>query len=453
MNNNQAQQQIPPQAGQRVEQMGVTVQHRSGEMAANAMAAKQKALIEARYVIAYNRPRSILQARSDILAACQRPGFAESARYAKPIGGTTIEGFSIRFAEEAIKAMKNIAVESTTIYEDEEKRTVQITVTDLESNVVYGKEITVAKTVERKNLKQGQQAISERTNSYGQKVFLVEATEDDIANKVASAESKIIRNCGLRLVPSDILEEAEGAIDQTLRKGGGDPQEATKKIVDSFASLNIGAKDLEAYLKHGLNTISPKELTALRAIFTTIKEGSAAWADYLGEGAADPTNKKPDVAGKKPAVAATTVQQQAAAGDAKATAAETKPAAETTTAKSPAKKTEPAASVKAPEPAKPLTVLPPEESEDGDTGPVSETAVAAAPAAETPAATSPAQFAVTEQLAARLVEMGVSPGNFEKWVISGRYADAFKANPIEASAKLIADERALKKLKTIYGTE
>ena len=265
---------------------------RSGEMATVAMAAKAKAQIEARYVIAYNRPRSLLQARSDILAACNRPGFAESARYKKPVGNTTIDGFSIRFAEEAIKAMKNISVETTTIYEDESKRTVQINVTDLENNVTYGKEVTVSKTVERKRLKEGQTPISKRLNSYNEIVYLVEATEDDIANKIASAESKVIRNCGLRLIPSDILEEAEDTIDKTLSGGGADIQSGIKKITDAFASLNINVSELEKYLKHPLGTVSPKELKDLRAIYSAIKDGEASWSDYTQE---QPKQSKPDL--------------------------------------------------------------------------------------------------------------------------------------------------------------
>lgn len=409
--------------GQKTEQLGLTVTQRSGEMAANAMAAKQKALIEARYVIAYNRPRSILQARSDILAACSRPGFAESARYAKPIGSTTIEGFSIRFAEEAIKAMKNIAVESTTIYEDEEKRTVQITVTDLESNVVYGKEVTVAKTVERKQLKDGQVPISKRLNSQNQTVYLVAATEDDIANKVASAESKIIRNCGLRLVPSDILEEAEAAIAETLEKGGGDKNEATKKIVDAFSTLNIGPTELEKYLKHGLATISPKELKDLRAVFTTIKEGSAAWADYLTEEAG---KTKPNLGPKTdtPKEEKNITPQPKKAEDApKATKAKVEKAQPTPTR----------------EPLQPDEEdLKTAKDEDGDLGPQTQAAGR--------------KFPVTPELDAKLKEMGVSDENFDKWVSNSR-EEAWNADPTGSAAKLLSDERALKKLRTIYGKE
>lgn len=276
--------------------LGLAQVKHSGELATAAMAAKAKALVEARYIMAYNRPRNILQARSDILAACQRPAFAEGARYKKPVGGSTIDGFSIRFAEEAIKSMKNIAVESTTIYEDSEKRTVQINVTDLEANVTYGKEVTIAKTVERRALKEGQVPISQRVNSQGKVTYLVEATEDDISNKVGAAESKIIRNCGLRLVPSDILEEAEQAIEKTLESGGKDVGAGIKKITDAFASLNIAVAELEKYLKHAIATISPKELNDLRAIYAAIKDGEASWSDYVGEQGA---KSKPDLSAKK----------------------------------------------------------------------------------------------------------------------------------------------------------
>lgn len=268
-------------------------------MATAAMAAKAKATVEARYVIAL-QPQNRRQfdvVRQSILSACKRSEFAESARYKKPVGGGTIEGFSIRFAEEAIKAMKNISVESTTIYEDDSIRTVQINVTDLENNICYGKEISVAKTVERKSLKTGQVPISKRENSNGQITYLVEATEDEIANKIASAESKIIRNCGLRLVPSDILEEAEQEILRTLETGGADPKAAIKKLSDAFAMFNVSVSELAKYLGHPLETTSPKEIADLRAIYTTIKDGTSSWADYQSEPSEKAT--KPAIAKKK----------------------------------------------------------------------------------------------------------------------------------------------------------
>lgn len=254
----------------------------SGEMAIAAMAAGAKAMVEAKFVIALKNPRSIAQSRNNILEACKRRGFAEAARYAKPVGGgKTIDGFSIRFAETAIQAMKNIDIQEVVTFEDDDRRTVKITVTDLEANISYGKDVTVTKTVERRQLKAGQKARSERTNSYGEKTFLVDATEDEVAIKIAAQASKIIRNCGLRLVPADILEEAEQAILETIQNGGEDPKAATKKVCDAFSTINITPADIEKYLRHPIATISPKELVDLRAIYRAIKDGEANWSDYL----------------------------------------------------------------------------------------------------------------------------------------------------------------------------
>lgn len=267
---------------------------RKGEMAIAAMAAKSKAEVEARYVIALQRPRNVLEARNTILDSCKRPAFASGAIYRKPVGsGKTVDGFSIRFAEEAVKGMKNISVDTMAIYEDDDRLTIRISVTDLEANVTYADEVRISKTVERRALKEGQIAISERMNSTGQKVYLVAATDDDLLNKINSAKSKAIRNSGLRLIPQDILEEAWTQIVTTNEKGGGDPKAETKKVCDAFASLNISPSELERYLRHSLETVSPKELNDLRAIYTAIRDEETTWSAVMET--AEP--KKPAASG------------------------------------------------------------------------------------------------------------------------------------------------------------
>lgn len=258
------------------------VERSGGEIAVSAMAAKAKAEVEARYVIALQRPRNIMDARKTILDSCQRPQFAAGARYKKPVGaGRSVTGFSIRFAEEAIKAMKNILTDSMIIWEDEQKRCVRVTVTDLESNTTYSDDVVINKTVERRALKEGQSAISERMNSTGEKVFLVAATEDDLANKINAAKSKIIRNNGLRLVPQDILEEALAMISETIAKGGSDVKAETKKVCDAFGNIGVRPSDLERYLKHSIDSVSPSELEDLRGIYSAIRDGDTTWGEVL----------------------------------------------------------------------------------------------------------------------------------------------------------------------------
>lgn len=274
--------------------LGIATINRNGEMAVSAMAAKSKALVEAKFVIAMHRPRNLMEARAKILDACRRPHFARAALYAKPVGGQKMIGLSIRFAETAIQCMTNIDVSTSTIYEDDENRTINIAVTDLESNLSYGKDVTISKTVERKQLKPGQHAISQRVNTYGEPVYVVAATDDEIQNKISAQESKVIRNCGLRLIPQDIIEEATEIVHETREKGAKaeDPAAAKKKIADAFQSLNISPVELEKYLGHTLDTVSPSELEDLRDIFTTIKDGEASWSSYLNKPSTE-DNKRP----------------------------------------------------------------------------------------------------------------------------------------------------------------
>lgn len=268
---------------------------RTGEMAVAAMAAKAKAEVEARYVIALNNPRKIMQARSTILDSCKRFEFAKGARWKKPVGGKELSGFSIRFAEEAIKAMTNILVDSMIVWEDDEKRNLRITVTDLETNTTYQDDVVILKVVERKELKQGQESLGQRMNSYGKQVFLVNATEEEMLNKTNAAKSKVIRNSGLRLIPQDILSDAQAQIFATMSdpKNSGDPKQQTKDICDAFAAIGVSPAELERYLKHSLDSVSPGELLDLRSVYTAISDNESSWAEVCPPEAKRPTETAP----------------------------------------------------------------------------------------------------------------------------------------------------------------
>jgi hypothetical protein len=248
------------------------------ETASVAVAAQARAAVEARFVMAIRRPRDWDQVRVSLLKECSRPGFAATARYHKPIG-KGVEGPSIRFAEAALRCMTNVLPEVQALYDDATKRIVRVSVTDLEANVCYATDVVLEKTVERSSLKDGQQALGSRINSYGQKVYLVGATEDEISNKVAALISKSIRQNGLRLLPGDILEECMDRVVEVLeKKDAADPDAARKKLADGFAQLGVSPSGLKDYLGHELGACSPAELTELRALWTAIRDGETTWS-------------------------------------------------------------------------------------------------------------------------------------------------------------------------------
>ena len=251
--------------------------------AAVAAAESVKARIQAQYLVALSHPRSYDQSRFRIMEACRRPSFADKVEYKKPVGKTTITGPSIRFAELALREWGNIDYSNTVVYDDEMNRRISVVITDLETNTTFSSSIQITKTVERKDNK-GRDVISERINSYGEKIYIVKATEDEILTKQAAMISKALRNEGLRLIPQEIIEEAINIARLTQQKdASSNMDEARKKISDAFGSLGIQPKHLEEYLGHPMSMCVPAEITDLRAIYNAIKNGEAKWNDFVSE--------------------------------------------------------------------------------------------------------------------------------------------------------------------------
>lgn len=275
--------------------------HALVETASTAVAAQAKAMVEARYIMAMQRPRNWDQVRQTLLRECRRPSFAhnKSAYYRKPIG-QGVEGLGIRFVEVALRCMTNVLVETTMIFEDDAKEVHRVSVTDLESNVTYPLDVRVSKTVERSKPMDDGSYISARKNSYGKVTYTVPANDDDLLNKRAALISKAIRTLGLRIIPGDMQDEAEDIIKAVrMDEAARDPDAERKKIADAFAGIGVKAADLVSYLGHPLDSCSPHELVDLRGIYGAIKDGEATWKTVM-ENKAEQSGGSGNGDGQKP---------------------------------------------------------------------------------------------------------------------------------------------------------
>lgn len=275
----------------------------TSEMATTAVATQMQAAVQARYVMALQRPRNVDQARLDLLASCKRRRFAEGARYALPKGscreckggrgrqtcgvcqGTgknMVRGFSVRFAEAALASWANVLAEKIVLSDDPQRRVVRAQVTDLERNLTFNIDVTMDKTVERRKVEEGQPFLGVRKNAFGDTVYLLPATEDEIRAKEAALYSRALRDAALRLLPGDLKEDAIDEIDTTLRtEANRDPAAERKRITDGFAQIGVRATDLAVYLGHELDTLTPAEMANLRALYAGIKEGEITWKDVM----------------------------------------------------------------------------------------------------------------------------------------------------------------------------
>ena len=267
------------------------------ETSSSVLAVQAKALVEARYTVAFARPRDLDQVRERLIKDANRPGFADVAIYRKPIGKDETKwptGPSIRLAEAAIRAMGNCIVEAITVFDDADRRIIRVSATDLESNTTWPADVTVAKTVERSFLKDGEKAISTRTNSYGKPVHTVHASDDDILNKVNALVSKAYRTLSLRLVPGDILDEVMDVCWQTRAdRDAQDPQRAKKQIFDAFGKQGVTVEQIKRFLGHDAKLLTAKEQQTLRDVFNALKEGETTWREIMETQSKGPNGEAP----------------------------------------------------------------------------------------------------------------------------------------------------------------
>jgi hypothetical protein len=262
------------------EEFGATSLVATGETHTSAMVAAAQAGTNARYIMALQRPRSWDNVRTRLLLECERPGFAKVARYRKPIG-KGVMGPSIRFAEACFRLAGNLDAPVTTTFEDREKRILHLVVIDLETNASHSADITIDKTVERRD-STDRVVVASRTNKEGIKVFVVEATEDELLNKQNALISKALRTLVLRLVPGDIVDEGqERCIKTTNDRNAKDPAAAKKEALEAFASVGVFPGALAEYVGHSLDALQPAELDELVQVFTSLRDGEATWEAVL----------------------------------------------------------------------------------------------------------------------------------------------------------------------------
>ncbi|MDB5657338.1 MAG: uncharacterized protein JWQ94_4951, partial [Tardiphaga sp.] len=133
----------------------------------------------------------------------------------------------------------------------------------------------------------------------GDTLYILEATDDDIINKQQALISKAMRTIGLRLIPGDIVDECMEAVIETQRNADAeDPDAAKRKLFDAFGQLGVRAEQIKEYLGHDASTLPPKEMTDLRALYASIRDGEATWRDVM-ENNAENAGAPPPPAGKK----------------------------------------------------------------------------------------------------------------------------------------------------------
>lgn len=233
---------------------------------------QERATAEAqgRMVIAKKFPRDESQAYANIIEACKRPSFAESALYSYPRGGKKVSGPSIRLAETVAMYWGNIDYGIQELSQKEGYSEMMAYCWDMQTNTVSKQQFTVKHIRDKRG---GGQALTDQRDIY------------EIA---ANMGARRLRARILAVVPSDVIEAAVEQVSQTLRGGSGEPlKDRIKKMIAAFDAVGVGSNTLKLIVGKNLDNLTADDLVDMQGIYRSIKDGQSKVADWLQEGKQD----------------------------------------------------------------------------------------------------------------------------------------------------------------------
>lgn len=278
----------------------------SRELSTASQAAMAQHEVQSAITVAIRFPRNEDEAFGRLMKSCSRATFADKSIYSFPRGGSNIEGPSSHLAREAARIWGNIRYGFEVVGDDDENIHLRGFAWDMQTNSKATQDARFRKLVQRKR---------------GGKTEWVKPDDRDLRELINKHGAIAERNCILKIIPADLVEEAMAAATATLEKGAAtDIDGERKKIIAAFATLNISVADLEAYLGKPLKHATPAQVTQLRGVYKSIKDGNTSWHEYIQPASKSAPNVQPeasidDLLGNPPAAeAATDVEHPEPAG-------------------------------------------------------------------------------------------------------------------------------------------
>lgn len=226
-----------------------------------------RAIAEAqgKLLIAKRFPRDEVAAYTKAIEACRRKTMAEKAFYAYPRAGKTVEGPTIRFAEELARCWGNIDYGIKELSQDEGKSELQAYAWDLETNA---------------------QSVQNFTNPHqrevGQKMVSL-SSQRDIYENNANMATRRMRARILAILPAWYVEGCIAECKRTLAGKSDVPLvDRIKNLVINFKKYGVSQEMIERRLKRKAETMSADDFTEYVGIYNAIKEGESKVAEWFG---------------------------------------------------------------------------------------------------------------------------------------------------------------------------
>lgn len=226
----------------------------------------QRAVAEARgkLIIAKWFPRDPIACYAKIMESCQRADFAGDAFFSYPRSGKTVEGPTIRFAEELARCWGNVEYGIKELSRDDGKSEMQAYAWDTETNTLSVQNFTNPHLREVK----------------GKMVALT--SERDIYELNANMAARRLRARILAVLPSYIVEEAIKECKNTIAGKNDTPLiDRVNKMVTMFKKFGVSAAQIEKRLGRPIDTMSKDDLVDYTGIYNSLKSGMTKPGDWF----------------------------------------------------------------------------------------------------------------------------------------------------------------------------
>lgn len=252
----------------------------------DAMISRQAQEVQAAMVIAKKFPRDEAKAFNKVITACKRVSLADRAIYSYPKGGGNVSGPSIRLAEAIAQAWGNLDFGIIELEQKEGHSEVMSYCWDLETNTRQQKVFTVNHSIK---LRGG-----------------VMKTLDDpreIYEMVANQGARRLRSCILGIIPGDVVEAAMDQCDKTLSDAEKEVPliDRIRKMLPAFEEIGVSSAMIEKRFNKKLERLNEQELSMLRKIFTSIRDGFGKIGDHFDSAAETPADLRTETAPKEAA--------------------------------------------------------------------------------------------------------------------------------------------------------
>lgn len=225
-----------------------------------------RAIAEAqgKLIIAKRFPRDEITAYAKAIEACRRPAMAEKAFYSFPRGRETVEGPTIRFAEELARCWGNIDYGIKELSQDDGKSEMQAYAWDLETNA---------------------QSVQNFTNPHQREVkgkMVALTSQRDIYENNANMATRRLRARILAILPSWFVDDCIAECKKTLAGQNDAPLiDRVKKMVVQFSKYGVTQEMVERRLKRKIDTMTADDFVEYTGIFNAIKNGESRTSEWF----------------------------------------------------------------------------------------------------------------------------------------------------------------------------